>query len=320
MNAKLIAFLAVCAAVVAAGVSGVMVWQKRESIAIAEANAAESREVAAKEERRKAEAEARAAEARLAAEEAARKGAVETRKAEEARLEANKIAEDTAAANLEIAENNRKKAEAEAKAAADAREAEKLKAKSAKDEAEAARAIADEALKAAELNAQAESDKLAREKLRSDATIAERDLLELRRIDFVKIENELIEYKQELDERERALHPDRTAADLTWVAEAEAETIGETNILRKAAKTLPENDPSLPRATRELARSERLLAESIESERARAREDAIARLEELYRRARAEDRVVDADYYLKTLKSMYPDWNQKTKEMEEEKK
>lgn len=320
MNAKTIAVLAVCAAVIAAAVSGVVVWQKRESVALAEQNAAESREARAKDERRKAEADARSAEAKQAETEAAAKAAEENRKAEEARLETERLAAETAEANLETAENNRKKAEAEAKAAADAREAEKLKAKAARDEAETARAIADEALRTAELNAQAEADKLAREKLRSDAVVAEANLLELRRIDFETIERELIEYKQELDERERALHPDKTAADLTWVAEAEAETIGETNKARKAAKPLPENDPSLPKETRELARKERLLGESFEAERTRMRKEAVARLEALRRKAREEDRVVDAEYYFKAIKSLYPDWEPETQEKEEEKK
>ena len=322
MNAKTIAVLAVCAAVIAAAVSGVVVWQKRERVALAEATKAESLEVAAKEERRKAEADARAAEAKKAQAEASAKAAADSRKAEEARLKANRLEEDTAAANLEIAENNRKKAVAEANAAADAKEAEKVKAKAARDEAEAAKAIADEAMRTAELNAQAEADKLAREKLRSDAVIAEAKLLELRRIDFETIERSLVEYKQELDERERALRPDKTAADLAWVAEAEAETIGETNRVKKAVKVLPENDPSLPKETRELARRERLLGEAFEAERERIRNEAIARLETLLRKAREEDRVVDAESYFKTIKSLYPDWKpgMQEQEKEEEKK
>lgn len=321
MNAKIIALPAVCAAVVAAAVSGVVVWQKRENVAIAEANAAESREAKAKEDRKKSEAEARIAEANKVAEEAKLKAAEEARKAEKDRLEAAKIEDGISKRNKETAEANRKKAEAEAKAAADAKESEKIKAKASKDESDAAKAIADEALRSSELNAQAEADKLAREKLRSDAIVAEAKLLELRAIDFATIERQLIEYKQELDERERALHPDKTAADLAWVAEREADVVGgETNRLKKAEKILPENNPCLPRETRELAKSERIAKETLGENEARARASVTARLEELYASARAEGRVVDAEYYLKTLKSLYPDWEMRANERQEERK
>ena len=108
---------------------------------------------------------------------------------------------------------------------------------------------------------------------------------------------------------ERALHPDKTAADLTWVGEREADVIGgETNRVRRTAKPLLEDDMGLPRETRALAKAERLAAESDAAHAAETRAGLVATLEKLYLAALREDRVVDADYYRKSLKSLYPDW------------
>ena len=85
---------------------------------------------------------------------------------------------------------------------------------------------------------------------------------------------------------------------------------------------LPENDPSLPKETRELAKAERVRsqADDILKEDARAR--VVAPIEKLYVAARKEGRTVDAEYYRQVLKSMYPDWEYRapTEEVKEEKK
>ena len=69
-----------------------------------------------------------------------------------------------------------------------------------------------------------------------------------------------------------------------------------------------EDDRSLPPATRRLAKEERLASEATAEASARVRASIVSNLEALYVAALREDRVVDADYYRKTLRSMYPDW------------
>ena len=238
-------------------------------------------------------------------------------RAAEARAKVAKAESDEARAASEAkkarAEESAALANAAAKAraseAAELRAAEKAKSDAEKAAAESARAIAEAEERKAEVEAQAAADKLAAEKLKDDAIIAEEKLLELRKINFEEIERDLNEYRQELDERERALRPDKTAADLTWVGEREADVIGgETNRVRRAAKPLPEDDMELPRETRALAKAERLAAESDAAHAAETRAGLVAALERLYVAALREDRVVDAAYYRKSLKSLYPDW------------
>ena len=306
---KWISILVLGVAILAAAGAAVYVASSNESEALALAQAAESKESKARAAQKKAEAEERTAKANAEAEKAKAEAEKENRIAAEANEEANRLAQETAEIKAEAAENDRIAKAAEAKAAFDLKEAEKIKAKAAKEESDAAQAVAESAERTAALNAQAEADKLAREKLRSDAIVAEVKLLELRKIDFETIERTLIEYQQELDERERALHPDKTAADLTWVGEAEADVIGaETNKLRKAVKVLPENDPNLPKESRELARRLRLAKEEDAKRSEETKRDVATRLEALYQKAREEDRVIDAEYYYKTLKTLYPDW------------
>jgi hypothetical protein len=151
--------------------------------------------------------------------------------------------------------------------------------------------------------------------MKSEAKIAEVKALELRKIDFETLERDLLEFQQALEERERALTPDKTSADLTWIGEREADVIGgETNRVRRVKKVSPENDPSLPRATRSLARTDRLVAEAQASRFGRSRDRLVQTLEKLWLAAYREDRVVDADFYFKTLRTLYPDWEYQPKE------
>ena len=309
MNGKVVSIVAVCLAIMAAAVAGVIATGNRAAEARAKVAKAESDEARAASEAKKARAEESAALANAAAKENEAKTAAENRKAKEVERETERLALARAKEEKAKSEADAEAAKARASEAADLRAAEKAKSDAEKAAAESARAIAEAEERKAEAEAQAAADKLAAEKLKDDAIIAEEKLLELRKINFEEIERDLNEYRQELDERERALHPDKTAADLTWVGEREADVIGgETNRVRRTAKPLPEDDMELPRETRALAKAERLAAESDAAHAAETRAGLVAALERLYVAALREDRVVDAAYYRKSLKSLYPDW------------
>lgn len=298
---KWISVLVLGVAVIAAALSGVYVMNARESIARRNAEAAESAEEAAKLAARKAESEAKAAAAAESADRAKLQAAQEQRKASEADREAKRADAKRAEHESEAARQNRAAREAEAAAAADARAAEKAKADAAQAEAAKERAIADAEI----AKAQAEADKLEREKLAAQAIADEARLWELKALDLAALEQELNEYRQELDARELALRPEKTIRDLANISSQEAAQQDDDQPL------LPENDVTLPRADRRLAKSVRIMDESIDGMLARSRAMTVSKLERLYVEAVRAGRITTADYYRKTLKSLYPDWEYK---------
>ena len=158
--------------------------------------------------------------------------------------------------------------------------------------------------------AEAEAARLAAEKLRADKVIAEAKLQELRRMDLESFARDLAERERDVAEREQALQPEKTIADLSWAGGDEDSVIDDKGNVTKKAKAVyrPENDRTLPRATRRLAKAERMAAEESGSAAERVRDSVVSTLEELYVSALREDRVIDAAYYRKVLRSMYPDW------------
>ena len=305
MNGKLVSVLAICAAVIVGGLSGVIIMNKREAVARANLARAESEEARAASEAKKARSDESAALAAAAAAESSAKASTENRAAKEAASEAEKLA-------LARAKEERAKSEADAEAArerareaSENRAAEKLSADAAIAKAEEAKAVLDaEAARAAAATADRDA-----ENARLEAKKSEEELLRLRQIDFVAIARDLDEYRKELDEREAALRPEKTAADLAWVGEREADVIGgESNRVRRVAKPLPENDMDLPRETRMLARAERLKREEDVLRNSVSSNIVVSVLERLYLQAVREDRVVDAQYYLKNIKMHYPNW------------
>lgn len=124
-------------------------------------------------------------------------------------------------------------------------------------------------------------------------------------------------------EREQALLPEKTAADLVWLGLDENGQ--ETNGVAAAKKVLPENDLMVPAGTRALSKANRLRSERVRAVKETNRAEIVAELEAMIRRAMAADRVTDARYYSATLKSLYPDWKPAAetapeKELKEEKK
>ena len=301
---KWISILAVCAAVITASLSAVYVMNAREAEARHKKDAAESAEESARQLARKAENEMKTAQANENAERARQAAAEQQRIAAEADREAKRAEEVRAKHDSAAAADNRKAREAEAAAAADMRTAERSKADAIAAEAAKARALAD----AEASKAQAEADRRAREAVAAQAVADEARLWELKALDLATLEKDLNDFKDELDKREFALRPEKTIKDLAGYANT-TNAADSAEAARIAA--LPENDPDLPKADRILARRQRLVDESMAAFAAKSRSLAEARLEKLYVAAVRAGRVTDAEYYKRTLKSLYPDWTYK---------
>ena len=311
MNAKVVSIIAICVAVMAAGISGVVISMQRADAARAAADKAASEETIASKRARAAELErataaqnARAAEAKATSE----KTALAAAEAENERL---KLENENLVAKKALAADERAKADAEARKASDLKAAKDAELKTAKENADAERA---KAQAAADELARAEATRAIREAetLKLKVSMAE---LAAEKLRYEELNAELLEYQKELDERERALRPEKTIADLAWLPDEDTE-VDENGRAhpRKKEQKLPENDPTLPRETRELAKANRLRAQAdgILEKNARAR--AIAPIEKLYVAAVKDGRTVDAEYYRIVLKSMYPDWEYKAPE------
>lgn len=312
MKGKYIAIVVFAVAVLTAAIAGIVCMNKREAIARAARDQAEAIADTTREAARKAEADQATAAAQLEIEKKTALTAEENRKAAEAKLADDQALLAVAAEKKAQAEADRDRAKAAAQEASDRKTAEKAQADAAKLALDKAKVDAQKE----ELKAQAAADALAKEKTIADRIIAEAKLIELKRIDFENLERDLFELKRELDEREAALRPEKTIKDLATTGAEEEES--------KAAvgPKLPENDMSLSRGSRQLARAERERSEGYARRAADFKAEAVASLERLYVRAVREDRMTEADFYKNTLKSLYPGWEYKPpqKDKEEEKK
>lgn len=308
MNAKIVAIVAVCVAVIAAGISGVVISMQRADAARAAADKAASEETIASKRAKEAELERATAAANAREAEAKEKSAATALAAAEAENEKLKLENENLAEKKAIAADERAKADAEAKKAADLKAAKDAELKIAKENADAERA-----------KAQASADEL--ERVEATRAIREAETLKLKvsmaelaaeKQRYEELNAELLEYQKELDERERALRPEKTIADLAWLPDEDTE-IDENGRARPRKKEpkLPENDPTLSKETRELAKANRIRAQAddILSEASRTR--VVTTIEKLYVAAVKDGRTVDAEYYRAVLKSMYPDWEYK---------
>ena len=309
---KVIVPISVSAAVIVAAIAAIVVTNNRAAVARARAAEADALESAYSKSNNTAKLNKEIA---VKNSEAAR-AAKDKADAEERIkiLEKEKADSDAATAKASAVFASAQAAAARDNAAAekDAKESARLKAEAAKAELDKVNARIAGELALSNAAVEKATAELAKNKREEEARIADAKLKELNRINFEKWEFELREYKQELDERERALHPDISIYDssnVTWVAEREADVIGgETNRLEKAKHVLPEDDPRLPVSTRELARVERLGYESRTNRVAESRAKIIATLERMRDEAVREGRVTDAKFYQKSIKSFYPDY------------
>ena len=318
MNSKHISIIAVCLAVIAAGTAAVVVSIKRSDEAKAYAEAKASAADKATAEAKKAAKETEAESEKRRAEEAKEKAAADE-------LAAQKLAKEKAEIDAKAAADNKAAAEANAQAErekADAARAERDKAKAQAETAKAEQLKAREQAAAAAAKAAEETANLEKEKLNADKIIAEAKLLELRKTDFLTLERELMAWKLDLEERERAVQPEKTIADLSWAGGTEDTIIDADGNVKKQEKTAydPEKDLSTPVPSRKLARANRIVLEKHEALADATRSSVVASLEKLYVAALKDDRTVDASFYRQSILSMYPDWKFKGEAKGEEKK
>ena len=306
MNSKLISIIAVCLAVIAAGAAAVIVSINR-------ANEAKSYEEAEASAADLAAAEAKKAAKETEAESEKRRTAVAKEKAAADELAAQKLAKEKAQLDAKTAADNKAAAEANAKAErekADAVRAERDKVKAQAEKAKAEQLKAREQAAAAAAKAAEETASLEKEKLKADKILAEAKLLELRKTDFQTLERELMAWKMDLEERERALQPEKTIADLSWAGGTEDTIIDADGNVKKREKKVynPEMDMSIPAESRKLAHVNRLVREKHETLAGATRGSVIGSLEALYVSALKDGRTIDAEFYKQSILSMYPDW------------
>ncbi len=312
ISGKVVSIVAVAAAVIVAAWAAMRVTDNKAMVARAQASSAASRAEAARAEEEAQISAAKAAERTEAANAAALKKAEVDKVAAEANAEAERSAAKRAADERAKAEADRDAARAAAAEASADAEAEQARASAAKAAAEQAgiEAKAAERERAASLRiAELEAERIRQETARAEA---EARTLELRRMDLEEIERQLIEVKRDLDEREAALHPEKTIKDL--ISTSEVKLDGEEG------PSLQEEDLSIPAESRSLLRARRAEMERLDAISALARSNVVARLERMYTDAIREDRVVDADFYRKELKRLYPDWVYAPPKEEESKK
>lgn len=294
--------LAISLAVIFAATAAIVFSLKRAETARLEAERAASAEAEADSVRRTASAEAQAAADK-------RREAELLEKAKSDELAAAKLAKERAVIDERTAAENRRAAEAEAQRAADdaeaARanhEAKRLVAQTTKDE----RAKAEAEAKTAASNAEAKKSVEETERLRSERLIAEAKIIEDRQRDYESAHQRLVEWNRELEEREAALRPDKTIADLAWAGGEEDKIVDEHGNLKTLEKVPydPETDPKLTPAARQLAKARRLLREDSAANLDAQREKNRAALTKLYEKALEEGHVIEAKYYEKCIKDL----------------
>ena len=312
LNQKTVIIVTVSLAVVVAAIAAIIVSANRadEAKAYAEAEAARADLAAAEAKTERAQADAEIAK---------RQAAEANAQAEKDKLAAAKIANETAAAEAQAAADNRSAAEANARAEnakADALRAIRDAAKATNETAKIERQKTKDVAAAEQAKADAEATKLAAEKLKADKIIAEAKAMELRKIDYETLERDLLEWKLDLEERERALKPEKTIANLAWAGGMEDTIIDDKgNVTKQVKKEYdPEKDMELPEQSRRLARANRKMRETQDSKVADTRNTVVKTMEKLYVSALKDGRVIDADFYKKNILTMYPDWKFKGEE------
>lgn len=303
---RLIVPLAISSAVILAAVASIVVSSNRKAAAVMLAQKSAN-------DMERADAEARSESARAQAEAAAARTAEASAKAAADSLAAEKLAGERARIEERTAAENRKAAEAEAKrqveaAAAEKAVAEQLRLRSQSQRDERAKAEAEAKAKTAEADAKAaERD---REQAKAARAKAEADALEMQKIDFETAYTRLVEWEASLQEREAAITPDKTVADLEWIGGEEDSVLDEDGNVTKVKKVAydPERDLRLSESSRRLARAERLRQESDVARASSVRDRVIRELEALYLQAKRENRTIEENYYYGNLKALYPDW------------
>ena len=306
LNQKSITIVAVSLAVVVAAIAAIVVSANRadEAKAYAEAEAAQADQAAADAKAERAQVDAEIAKRQAA--EASANAKADERAAAEANERAKAAEQAAAADNKAAAEANARAAQANADAARAVRDTARATNETVRLEQQRAKDLA----AAEQSKVDAEAAKLAQEKLKADKIIAEAKAMELRKIDYETLERDLLEWKLDLEERERALKPEKTIADLAWAGGMEDTIIDDKGNVTKQVKKVydPEKDMELPEQSRRLAKTERKIRESMGRNEFGTRDAVVKSMEKLYVKALKEGRVIDADFYKKNILIMYPDW------------
>lgn len=303
---NLVIYLSIAIAVITAAIAAMVVNGDRKD------------EAKAREKTAANELKIRRSEADAAADLA--KARADERIAEVANAQAESNALVRARLERETAEENRIAAEAESAA-------KEAALKLAKEESAKAEAVRDEARLTAEktrneattasANAKAAEAKLEAARLEAEAAANSAEKLAARERELASREQEIVEWRDRLAAREaeliewaRELEPEKDIAALSSAGGPEDSVFdSEGRIVKLEKKPYdPEKDPKLPRASRTLARAERLMRESTDRTIAESRAEVVRRLEAIYVQALKEDRVVDADSIRANLESLYPDW------------
>ena len=306
MNNKILCIFVVAAAVVAASISAVVVSVKRADLARSQAEIVAGNEEVARLELKAVQKECDMTNA------AAVKVENEIKlKQEQQKLLDAETRKTEAETRLE--EEERKTAELKAKAAAAERERAEIERETQRlilKTADATNKTLAVSARVEEAKAKSEAAKAEQAKLKNERELAAIKEKELRKLDLEAIEQELLEWKRNLEERERAIAPEKTIADLAWVGDGKDSVLDENGEVVRVEKKpyLAENDPAISRNSRALAREVRLAKEASAARAERARQAIVSALERLYVEALKADRPLDAAYYSKSIRTMYPDW------------
>ena len=322
MNAasgKAVSIVSVSVAVIVSAWAVMRVMDDRRDIARDQANKAVAQAEKAKQSADEQISREKALEKQAALTEASRK--LKEAEAAKAKLDAEQ-AEAAAKAAQELADTEAEKAKAEAEKAkaekakaAELARAEEARAAAERQETERVRLQAEAAAKAAAARQKLAETETEKVRISSERILAEAKLAELRSRSLDERERLILAAAAEVEAQRQALRAEKemTIKDLGTTGSDPAEA-------KEEGPVLPENDRTLPRESRALARSERMSAERLDAIRTHSHCDVVQRFERLYLDAIREDRISDATFYRKELKRMYPDWEYKPPKKEEVKK
>ncbi len=322
MNAasgKAVSIVSVSVAVIVSAWAVMRVMDDRRDIARDQANKAVAQAEKAKQSADEQISREKALEKQAALTEASRK--LKEAEFAKAKLDAEQ-AEAAAKAAQELADTEAEKAKAEAEKAkaekakaAELARAEEARAAAERQETERVRLQAEADAKAAAARQKLAETETEKVRISSERILAEAKLAELRSRSLDERERLILAAAAEVEAQRQALRAEKemTIKDLVTTGSDPSEA-------KEEGPVLPENDRTLPRESRALARSERMSAERLDAIRTQTRSDVVQRFERLYLDAIREDRISDATFYRKELKRMYPDWEYKPPKKEEVKK
>lgn len=299
-----ISSLALAAAILVAAIVALIYIRDRGAIARNEAAKAVSEEEAAASQRRAAEAAARSDEAKAKQAEADREREVAESQNLKLDVEAKRLEEKNLAAAAELAEKEAKSAAERKQAAADERAAKEAELKDSANRLE----IEAQKTKRAEAELKLAERQKAIKELEVMRIKESLEDLNARRAEYEQRLAELDQLQIELQERERALAPDLTVSDLMSVTPADEPPPVEEGGKSEVEEMMKVRNDNIPLGRRTLEEVEQTVQQAREDVLATNRATVISALKAMMESAISEKRAIDAMFYEKTIKSLYPDW------------